>query len=194
MPSAAAISETHSYCLYISSTTRRSQTNPSKYSQSEKSLKIFKYQSLHQIPLHLLGKIPRLIKKLPSYIQDHLQKVLDTDSDRHCGFQAVSYCVKLGKFQYNFMEVHHKLLDEWNTFGKCYVNKFSQKNHVVEAFGCACPPWVNLSLILFKIPLFSSRTQRSSYFPFTYSFERLEAICLSRSFKVGRKNMPTALK
>ncbi|KNZ61731.1 hypothetical protein VP01_1365g1 [Puccinia sorghi] len=34
----------------------------------------------------------------------HVQKALDVDSDRHCGFQAASYCLKLGKGHNNFTE------------------------------------------------------------------------------------------
>ena len=74
-------------------------------------------------PPRTLPEIPRLINKLPSYIQDHVQKALDVDSDGHCGFRAVSYCVKLGKGQDNYMEVRQKLLDELNTRGKWYVDK-----------------------------------------------------------------------
>lgn len=74
-------------------------------------------------PPRTLPEIPRLIKKLPSYIKKHVHKALDVDSDGHCGFRAVSYCLKLGKGQDNFMEVRQKLLDELNTRGKWYVDK-----------------------------------------------------------------------
>ncbi|KNZ57633.1 uncharacterized protein VP01_210g12 [Puccinia sorghi] len=65
----------------------------------------------------------KFIKKLPSHIKDHVHKVLDIDSDGNCVFQAVLYCMKLGKGQENFVEVHQNLLDKLNTHGKWYVNK-----------------------------------------------------------------------
>ena len=74
-------------------------------------------------PPWTLPEIPQLIQKLPSYIQDHVQKALNVDSDWQCGFQAVSYCVKLGKGQDNFMEVCQKLLDKLNTHGKWYFDQ-----------------------------------------------------------------------
>ncbi|KNZ64177.1 uncharacterized protein VP01_1058g5 [Puccinia sorghi] len=69
------------------------------------------------------GKIPRLIKRLPSYVQDHVQKALEVDSDGHCGFRVFSYCWKHGKVQDNFMEVRQNLLHELKTCGKWYVEK-----------------------------------------------------------------------
>ncbi|KNZ55968.1 hypothetical protein VP01_2530g3, partial [Puccinia sorghi] len=54
-------------------------------------------------------EIPKLIKRLPSYIQHHVQKVLDVESDQQC--------------QENFMEVHQKLLAVFNTCGKWYVDQ-----------------------------------------------------------------------
>ncbi|KNZ57315.1 uncharacterized protein VP01_218g13 [Puccinia sorghi] len=60
-----------------------------------------------------------MIENIPSCnIQKYVQKVLDVESDGHCGFQVVSYFLKLGKGQDNFMEVHQKLLDELETHGK----------------------------------------------------------------------------
>ncbi|KNZ63729.1 uncharacterized protein VP01_11098g1 [Puccinia sorghi] len=60
-----------------------------------------------------------MIQKLPSYIQDYVQKFLDVDSDKHCVFQSISYCLKLGKGQDNFMEVCQKFLEILETRGKC---------------------------------------------------------------------------
>ena len=54
------------------------------------------------------------------------------DSDGHCGFRAVSYCVKLGKGQDNSMEVHQKLLDKLNTRGKWYVDKEIMDQETLE--------------------------------------------------------------
>ncbi|KNZ62746.1 uncharacterized protein VP01_12278g1, partial [Puccinia sorghi] len=80
-------------------------------------------QPIRKVPENLPASVsssnsPPPPKKFHPIKADHVQKALDVDSDKHSGFQAVSYCVKLGKGQENFMEVHQKLLDELNTHGK----------------------------------------------------------------------------
>ncbi|KNZ60293.1 putative signal peptide protein [Puccinia sorghi] len=83
-----------------------------------------------------LPAIPRFINKLPSQIQDHVQKLLEIESDGHCGSPDPN----------GFL-----LSEAWEK-----ELRSSQTKHGVEFFGCAFSPWVKLCPMLFNTPSFCS--------------------------------------
>ena len=121
---------------------------------------------------------PEYLLLLPEILQPYISQVLDVESDGHCGFRVVSYC--LGRGQHEHLAVRNKLYQHTKERGKWYKdhsyidNISSVLNRIkFESSGpCHIGNWMSMptcgDLIAntFKSPVFFWSTSFSqSFFP-----------------------------
>ena len=121
---------------------------------------------------------PDYLHHLPEILQPYVSKVLDVESDGHCGFQVVSYC--LGRGQHDHLAVRNKIYEDTKERGKWYKdNNYITnlpsvlKRIKVDSSGpCVMSNWMSMptagDLIAntFKAPVFFWSTSYSqTFFP-----------------------------
>ena len=121
---------------------------------------------------------PEYLPLLPEILQPYVSKVLDVESDGHCGFRVVSYC--LGRGQHDHLAVRNEIYEDTQERSKWYIDhsyidnissvlnriKFQSSGPCGRANWMSIPTAGDLIANTFKTPVFFWSTSYSqSFFP-----------------------------